>query len=178
MCLPRLCISESYRNALAVSVYLAAASLYSGAPLFMVLDDVTSSFDAGQPVPPLEVIKTQFARPGNWWAASHILSHDTLLEKLFTRNKQRLGWNHRGSRVPPGQQSYRNQTRPTALKIAVRSILQQAKSKTLHLASGSIWNTSSLKSSQRYKFLCLSTFRGLMTIRSRCSLLLTPFRRR
>ncbi len=88
-------LSESYRNALAVSVYLAAASLYSGAPLFMVLDDVTSSFDAGHQYHLMEVIKTQFARPGNPGGPQVIiLSHDTLLEKLFTRNNNDVGWSH------------------------------------------------------------------------------------
>ena len=43
----RALLSESYRNALAISVFLAAALKHSGAPRFVVLDDVTSSFDAG-----------------------------------------------------------------------------------------------------------------------------------
>jgi hypothetical protein len=88
-------LSESYRNALAVSVYLAAASLYQGAPMFMVLDDVTSSFDAGHQYHLMEVIKTRFARPGNPAGPQVIiLSHDTLLEKLFTRNGNGADWSH------------------------------------------------------------------------------------
>ena len=43
----RALLSESYRNALAISVFLSAALKHSGAPRFVVLDDVTSSFDAG-----------------------------------------------------------------------------------------------------------------------------------
>jgi len=57
-------LSESYRNAFAVSVYLAAASLYGGAPRFMVLDDVTSSFDAGHQLQLMSVLRTQFCAPG------------------------------------------------------------------------------------------------------------------
>lgn len=88
-------LSESYRNALAVSVYLAAASLYQGAPLFMVLDDVTSSFDAGHQFHLMEVIKNRFARPGNPNGPQVIiLSHDTLLEKLFNKNANSADWHH------------------------------------------------------------------------------------
>jgi len=43
----RALLSESYRNAVAASIFLAAAIKHSGVPRFMVLDDVTSSFDAG-----------------------------------------------------------------------------------------------------------------------------------
>jgi hypothetical protein len=56
-------LSESFRNAFAVSVYLAAAKLYGGDARFMVLDDVTSSFDAGHQFHLMEVIRTKFARP-------------------------------------------------------------------------------------------------------------------
>ena len=88
-------LSESYRNALAVSVYLAAASLYGGAPLFVILDDVTSSFDAGHQYHLMEVIRTRFARPAKSGGIQVILfSHDTLLEKLFNKNVQQGGWTH------------------------------------------------------------------------------------
>ncbi|MHC6085261.1 hypothetical protein ACYT85_18840 [Ralstonia solanacearum] len=50
-------LSESFRNAFAVSVYLAAACLYGGAPKFVVLDDVTSSFDAGHQFHLMELIR-------------------------------------------------------------------------------------------------------------------------
>jgi hypothetical protein len=88
-------LSESYRNAFAVSVYLAAASLYGGAPRFMVLDDVTSSFDAGHQHHLVEVIRTQFARPlqGNGPQVI-LLSHDTLLEKLFNKLSGSADWSH------------------------------------------------------------------------------------
>lgn len=88
-------LSESYRNALAVSVYLAAASLYGGGARFIVLDDVTSSFDAGHQHHLVEVIRTQFARPMNAAGPQVILlSHDTLLEKLFNKHSGTVNWSH------------------------------------------------------------------------------------
>jgi len=88
-------LSESYRNAFAVSVYLAASSLYGGAPRFMILDDVTSSFDAGHQHHLVEVIRTRFARPAQADGPQVILlSHDTLLEKLFNRHSSSTAWSH------------------------------------------------------------------------------------
>jgi hypothetical protein len=88
-------LSESYRNAFAVSVYLAAASLYGGAPRFIVLDDVTSSFDAGHQHHLVEVIRTRFSRPVNTDGPQVIiLSHDTLLEKLFNKLAGYAEWSH------------------------------------------------------------------------------------
>lgn len=80
-------LSESYRNAFAISVYLAAASLYGGGAKFLILDDVTSSFDSGHQFHLMNVIKSQFARPGVPNGPQVILlSHDTALEKLFNTN--------------------------------------------------------------------------------------------
>lgn len=88
-------LSESYRNAFAISVYLAAAALYGGSARFLLLDDVTSSLDAGHQFHLMEVIRTRFSRPG---AANGpqviILSHDTLLEKYFNTNGSTPGWSH------------------------------------------------------------------------------------
>lgn len=88
-------LSESFRNAFAVSVYLAAASLYGGVPRFIVLDDVTSSFDAGHQHHLVEVIRTKFARPLSPDGPQIILlSHDTLLEKLFNKHSGSKDWWH------------------------------------------------------------------------------------
>ena len=88
-------LSESYRNAFAISVYLAAASLYGGGARFLILDDVTSSFDSGHQFHLMNVIKTQFARPGVASGPQVILlSHDTVLEKLFNTNANDGGWWH------------------------------------------------------------------------------------
>lgn len=88
-------LSESFRNAFAISVYLAAASLYGGGARFLILDDVTSSFDSGHQLHLMNVIKTQFARPGVANGPQVILlSHDTVLEKLFNTNANDGGWWH------------------------------------------------------------------------------------
>ena len=91
----RALLSESFRNAFAVAVYLAAAKLYGGDARFMILDDVTSSFDAGHQFHLMEVIRTKFARPGQVDGPQVILlSHDTLLEKLFNKNANGTDWQH------------------------------------------------------------------------------------
>jgi hypothetical protein len=88
-------LSESYRNGFAVSVYLAAASLYGGAPRFIILDDVTSSFDAGHQHHLVEVIRTRFSCPVQVDGPQVILlSHDTLLEKLFNKHSGSAAWSH------------------------------------------------------------------------------------
>jgi energy-coupling factor transporter ATP-binding protein EcfA2 len=88
-------LSESFRNALAVSVYLAAAQLYGAGSRFIILDDVTSSFDAGHQFMMMQIIKSNFARPGNPAGPQVIiLSHDTLLEKLFNKNGNGTDWQH------------------------------------------------------------------------------------
>ena len=88
-------LSESFRNAFAVSVYLAAAQLYGGAPRFIVLDDITSSFDAGHQHHLVEIIRTRFARPAVPDGPQVIfLSHDTLLEKLFNKHSSASAWSH------------------------------------------------------------------------------------
>lgn len=88
-------LAESYRNGFAASVYLAAAKLYGGAPRFVVLDDITSSFDAGHQYHLMEIIRTRFARPEVADGPQIILfSHDTLLEKLFNKHATTGGWWH------------------------------------------------------------------------------------
>jgi len=88
-------LSESYRNAFAISVYLAAAALYGGSAKFLLLDDVTSSLDAGHQFHLMEVIRTRFSRPDTANGPQVIiLSHDTLLEKYFNTNGSTAGWSH------------------------------------------------------------------------------------
>lgn len=91
----RALLSESYRNALAISVFLAAALKHSGAPRFVVLDDVTSSFDAGHQYFLLELIRTKLQQPQNIQGLQFIiLSHDGLLEKYFDRLGGTTAWLH------------------------------------------------------------------------------------
>jgi len=91
----RALLSESYRNAFAISVFLAAALKHSGAPRFVVLDDVTSSFDAGHQYFLMELIRTKLQQPQNSDGLQFIiLSHDGLLEKYFDRLGGTTGWHH------------------------------------------------------------------------------------
>lgn len=91
----RALLSESYRNALAISVFLAAALKHSGAPRFVVLDDVTSSFDAGHQYALMELIRTKLQQPQNTGGLQFIiLSHDGLLEKYFDRLDDTTTWHH------------------------------------------------------------------------------------
>ncbi len=92
---PQAVLSESFRNAFAISLYLAAASLYGGMPKFLILDDITSSLDAGHQYFLVELFRTNFARPGNPTGLQVILlSHDTMLEKLFNRHVGTGAWWH------------------------------------------------------------------------------------
>jgi hypothetical protein len=91
----RALLSESFRNALAISVFLAAAMKHSGAPRFVVLDDVTSSFDSGHQYMLMEFIRTKLQYPANADGLQFIiLSHDGLLEKYFDRLGGTAGWHH------------------------------------------------------------------------------------
>lgn len=91
----RALLSESYRNALAISVFLAAALQHSGAPRFVVLDDVTSSFDAGHQFWLMELIRKKLQQPQKADGLQFIiLSHDGLLEKYFDRLGATAGWHH------------------------------------------------------------------------------------
>ncbi|ULB12752.1 AAA family ATPase (plasmid) [Cereibacter azotoformans] len=94
----RALLSESYRNAVAASIFLAAATRQQGVPRFMVLDDVTSSFDAGHQFSLMDTIRTKLrfgaanGLPGGLQFI--ILSHDSSLEKYFDRLNGTTEWNH------------------------------------------------------------------------------------
>lgn len=94
----RALLSESYRNTVAASIFMAAATRHQGVPRFMVLDDVTSSFDAGHQFSLMDTIRTKLrfgaanGLPGGLQFI--ILSHDTSLEKYFDRLNGTAEWNH------------------------------------------------------------------------------------
>lgn len=94
----RALLSESYRNAVAASIFMAAATRHQGVPRFMVLDDVTSSFDAGHQFSLMDTIRTKlrFAAPNGLPGGLQfiILSHDTSLEKYFDRLGNTAEWHH------------------------------------------------------------------------------------
>lgn len=77
-------MSESYRNAFAMAVFLSAAMVAKPTARFMILDDITSSFDGGHQFNLLRAIRTKVAHPANPDGPQVImLSHDGLLEKHF-----------------------------------------------------------------------------------------------
>lgn len=88
-------LSESYRNALAISVFLSAAMNHTGVPRFVVLDDVTSSFDAGHQWKLMEEIRLRMQQPRVTNGLQFILlSHDGLLEKYFDSLGNTADWHH------------------------------------------------------------------------------------
>ncbi len=98
----RALLSESYRNALAISVFLSAALKHSGAPRFVVLDDVTSSFDSGHQYFLMELIRTRLQQPQNPGGLQFIiLSHDSLLEKYFDRLNGTAWYHNKLQGSPP-----------------------------------------------------------------------------
>ncbi|SEC12688.1 AAA domain-containing protein [Paramicrobacterium humi] len=91
----RAVLSESYRNALAISVFLSAAARHGRAPRFVVLDDVTSSFDAGHQYRMMEQLRTRLQHDGsNDGLQVILLSHDVTLEKYFDRLDDGQSWHH------------------------------------------------------------------------------------
>jgi len=68
-------LAESYKNALAISIYLSSVLDNISPSNFIILDDVTSSFDAG----------CQFII---------IFSHDGLLQKYFDKISHESHWFH------------------------------------------------------------------------------------
>ncbi len=94
----RALLSESYRNAVAASIFMAAATRHQGVPRFMVLDDVTSSFDAGHQFSLMDTIRTKlrFGAPNGLPGGLQfiILSHDTSLEKYFDKLNGTTEWQH------------------------------------------------------------------------------------
>ncbi len=88
-------LAESYRNALALSIFLSAALERKTSPRFIVLDDVTSSFDSGHQFQMMEVLRTLVGRPLNPEGLQVIiLSHDGLLEKYFDKIGNTKEWHH------------------------------------------------------------------------------------
>lgn len=121
----RALLSESYRNALAISVFLAAALKHSGAPRFVVLDDVTSSFDAGHQYFLMELIRTKLQQPQNADGLQFILlSHDGLLEKYFDRLGGTTGWHHNKLQGSPPMGAILHQAQGAdRLKTTIASLL-------------------------------------------------------
>lgn len=121
----RALLSESYRNALAISVFLAAAAKHTGAPRFIVLDDVTSSFDAGHQYYLMEYIRNHLQQEGGASGLQFIiLSHDGLLEKYFDRLDSEAKWRHNKLQGSPPMGAILNQAQGTdRLKATIGRLL-------------------------------------------------------
>lgn len=91
----RALLSESFKNALAISVFLTAAVRHGRAARFVVLDDATSSFDSGNQYQLMEHIRGSLQAPHRADGLQFILlSHDVALEKYFDKNQTERDWNH------------------------------------------------------------------------------------
>lgn len=126
-------LPESYRNALAISIFLSAAVQSPSTGRFILLDDVTSSFDAGHQFALMELLRTSIACPGNPDGPQVIiLSHDGLLEKYFDKLSNTASWHHqRLQGMPPcgcvlSQAQSASRLRTLAVQFLKAGQIQQA----------------------------------------------------
>lgn len=126
----RAVLSESYRNAVAASIFLAAATTQKGPARFVVLDDITSSFDGGHQFALMELLRTKLQCPANADGLQFIvLSHDSLLEKYFDRINSETGWYHQKLQgAAPTGKVYANQQDAFRLRTLAHG----------HLSSGQV----------------------------------------
>lgn len=91
----RAVLSESYRNAVAASIFLSAATKSTRPPRFMVLDDITSSFDGGHQFALMDALRTTLRHGVDPDGIQFIvLSHDSALEKYFDKLGTTAEWHH------------------------------------------------------------------------------------
>ena len=91
----RAVLSESYRNAVAASIFLSAANKSARPPRFMVLDDITSSFDGGHQFFLMDALLTKLRNGVDQNGVQFIvLSHDSALEKYFDKLGNTPDWHH------------------------------------------------------------------------------------
>jgi len=121
----RAVLSESYRNAVAASIFLSAATRFKGVPRFVVLDDVTSSFDAGHQFSLMEAIRTKLQQPANPDGLQFIiLSHDTALEKYFDKQNGTVDWHHQKLQgMPPKGRVMIDAQQADRLKVTAQTLL-------------------------------------------------------
>lgn len=121
----RAVLSESYRNAVAASIFLASASKYNGTPRFVILDDVTSSFDAGHQFSLMEAIRTKLQQPTNANGLQFIiLSHDSALEKYFDKQNGTADWSHQKLQgMPPIGRVMVSAQEADRLKVQAQNLL-------------------------------------------------------
>ncbi|MDR6760336.1 hypothetical protein J2Y38_000515 [Flavobacterium sp. 2755] len=87
-------LSESYRNALSLSIYFAAALKSKNSGNFIIVDDITSSFDSGHQIFLLELIKTKIGLNTTNKKGKQIilLTHDGTLKKVLNQNGGQKNW--------------------------------------------------------------------------------------
>lgn len=123
----RAVLSESYRNAIAASIFFAAAIEQNGPARFMILDDITSSFDGGHQFALMEALRTKLQAAAIANGLQFIvLSHDTLLEKYFDRTaSDHPNWRHqRLQGAAPTGNVYASQLDANRLKALATTHLQ------------------------------------------------------
>ncbi|MFW9969652.1 MAG: hypothetical protein ACFFDF_05575, partial [Candidatus Odinarchaeota archaeon] len=89
-------LSESYRNALCLSIYFATALRNISSSKFIVLDDITSSFDSGHQIKLIDVLEKQIAKASRNKRKQVILfTHDGELKKVLNNmNSKKNKWEH------------------------------------------------------------------------------------
>lgn len=123
----RAVLSESYRNAIAASIFFAAAIKQKGPARFMILDDITSSFDGGHQFAMMEALRTKLQAHAIANGLQFIiLSHDSLLEKYFDRTaSDHSNWRHqRLQGAAPTGNVYASQLNANRLKALATTHLQ------------------------------------------------------
>jgi hypothetical protein len=124
-------LSESYRNAIAISIFLSASLQRKPTAKFIILDDVTSSFDACHQYALMEVLRTQVGLPLNIAGLQVIvLSHDGLLEKYFDKLGNSTGWNHQHLQgLPPDGNLMMQAQGAERLRTSAETFLKAGQSK-------------------------------------------------
>ena len=119
-------LPESYRNALAISIFFSAARRTSSQARFMVLDDITSSFDAGHQFSVMEALRTTIGVPADPDGPQVIiLSHDGLLEKYFDSVSHNQRWHHQKLQgLPPTGNVFCQAQRADRLRVSAEKLLK------------------------------------------------------
>ena len=123
----RAVLSESYRNAVAASIFLSAAVKHSRPPRFMVLDDITSSFDGGHQFNLMDVLLRDLRFGAHADGIQFILlSHDSALEKYFDRLGGTKEWHHQKLQgMPPTGAVQTSANGADRLKVRAIDLLNQ-----------------------------------------------------
>jgi hypothetical protein len=91
----------------------------------VILDDVTSSFDAGHQFSLMEAIRTKLQQPANPMGLQFIiLSHDSALEKYFDKQNGTVDWSHQKLQgMPPIGRVMVSAQEADRLKVLAQNLL-------------------------------------------------------